>query len=305
MKKMLYILALVLTASLTSCRWEQREDDYATDTVHLSLSDLIHSYDLWYVDIDRTTGTGDVDFVSRAFTMSFKNNNTVYANNNIVGLGVTGNGFGIKTGVFDTYNRSGIISIHDDVFGSADFVVEQISSNEISLHNSAQNVTDFLVGYQKYDFDYDKLFYENITYFLQEYESWTKQSENIMSPAASFISENHLTFYVQNNQNVFDTSVSAINTPIMSIYWDYHGAYDVYNTSVEHIKELELVYSGNNGEERFELDILDDQNIRLTNQNNGNSYTFVGRDYIQYKTGSKRLKHSIPRILSKEHYILK
>ncbi len=305
MKKIYYILSFILlTASLSSCRWEQREDAQENAVVQMPLSDLLCSYDLWYVDIDQTQGTGNITFVSRAFTMSFMSDGQVFANNNIVGLGQTGNGFGINTGVYDVYNRSGILSIHDDVFGSADFEVTQLSLNEISLYNRAQNVTYFLVGYQKYNFDYDRLFYENITYYLQEYEAWTKTGENIVTPQAPFIEENHLTFYVDNDTNVFDSSVSPSNIPILDIYWDYSGDYDVQNTSVENVKDLLLTYYGNNGSENFDLDVVDDETIILTNIQTGNSFTYKGRNYIQYKTGAKRLKHKIPKNWDVKHYRL-
>ena len=58
----------------------------------ISFEELMSSYDLWYVDINRSTGNGDVPFVSIAFTLSFYNG-AMYANNNIVDVGYTGNGF--------------------------------------------------------------------------------------------------------------------------------------------------------------------------------------------------------------------
>jgi len=51
----------------------------------------LQSYDLWYVDINETRGNGEVPFLQRAFTLSFING-ALYANNNIVGIGKTGDG---------------------------------------------------------------------------------------------------------------------------------------------------------------------------------------------------------------------
>ena len=70
----------------------EKTDDRIDNAI--SLEELISGYDLWYVDIHRTTGNGDVPFVSIAFTLSF-HNGVMYANNNIVDVGYTGNGFGI------------------------------------------------------------------------------------------------------------------------------------------------------------------------------------------------------------------
>ena len=285
-----------------SCTIENHIDENYTNEPAYVLSDFLISYDLWYVDIDRTQGSGNISFMSKAFTMSFLPNGEVYANNNIVGLGITGNGYGISIGMYDVYNANGLVSINDDLSGRFDFEVRQISTHEISLYNRSRDVTYYLIGYQKYDFDYDRLFYENITYFLQEYTVWTKNFADIVSPDAVFRAENHLRFYVAGNDNVFDSSESRINAPMTSIYWDYSGSYEVLNTSQTNVKDLVLYYDINGSEEEFILKIIDDRHIELQNVVTDNIYRFTGHGYIQFRPAS-RLKHKQNLHLSTNRFI--
>lgn len=301
MKKSIYILFIIASIGLSSCTKIIRENNY-DNPAPLSLSELIRSYDLWYVDIDQTQGTGNVPFVSRAFTMSFMYNGDVMANNNIVNIGLTGNGYGIVIGNYQTNNRSGILEINHPIDGTVDFVVKQVSDNEIELHNPYENVSYLLVGYQKSHFDYDKLFYENITYFLQEYETWTKTYEDIVDPNAVFRAENHLAFFVDGNTNSFNSSIDTPNTAIANIQWDFAGTYEVYNTGTEDVKSLELRYDSNNGQEVFELQIINDSNIRLINVNTDNLYEFRGRSYIQYMRAHGRPK-VFKKKIDKQHYL--
>ncbi len=290
MKKYLYILLLVLL-SLTSCTYERHDlENYNTDTNAVSLRQLLTGYDLWYVDIDQTQGTGNIPFISRAFTMTFDYSGNVWANNNIAGVGFTGDGYGIKTGTFYVENGSNFVEINDDLDGIADFQVRQISNNEIELFNARQNVTYLLVGYQKRDFDYDALFYNNIVYFLQDYSYWKKTGGNMISPAV-FDDENFLQFYVDNQgYNRFDTSLDNLSVT-SGIVWDYEGDYQVNDTSNNTLKRLILSYD-NGSTERFRLEIIDDENIRLTGLNTGNIYDFTGKDYIQYKPRPRKKKEN-------------
>lgn len=300
MKKWTIILLLV-SLVLSSCKWEYRDDTFAEHSMRLS--DLLQSYDLWYVDIDQTTGTGDVGFVSRAFTMSFMPNHEVYANNNMAGFGYTGNGYGISIGTYRVYNRDGILSITDDIAGTYDFIVNQIDQYTISLTNLSENVTYFLVGYQQSEFDYDAVFYDNVAYFLQEYEAWTKYYADLVSPSEPFVSENHLQFYVSGNRNSFASSETPVNVPVSQIYWDYTGDYEVLNTSNQNRKELRLYYDINNDREEFILIIIDDQHIRLKNILTGNIYKLEGRGYIQYRPAAKRLIRSKYKNLLRQRYL--
>jgi len=300
MKKLIYILsAILLVSGLSSCTIEERVNDYQDNQ---NLTQLLQSFDLWYVDIDQTSGTGDVPFVSRAFTMSFMYNGNIFANNNIVGIGRTGNGYGINIGEYQTFNYDGIVEINHPIDGVVPFEVRQISMNEIELYNRSQNVRYTLVGYQKSHFDYDRLFYENISYFLQEFEAWTKVYEDLPQPSALFSAEHHLAFYVANHSNTFQSSESDPSTPVPSIIWDYTGNYNVYNTSTENVKDIVLKYYIDNSEEAFELEIINDQKIRLININTNNLYEFEGRNYIEYMRPG-RLKN-LKKTINKTHYLL-
>ena len=126
----------------------EKTDDRIDNAI--SLEELISGYDLWYVDIHRTTGTGEVPFLSRAFTISFINN-TLYANNNIVDIGYTGNGFGIPVGSYTTFDGS--LRANHDIDGYQDFEVFRLSANEIRLYNYRDNVSYYLIGYQSNNFD--------------------------------------------------------------------------------------------------------------------------------------------------------
>ena len=69
----------------------------------------------------------------------------------------------------------------------------QLSPNEIKLYDRYQNRTYYLMGYQRNAFDYDRVFYDNIHYFLQEYVAWEKVS-TIGGTTNAFDYENYLKF---------------------------------------------------------------------------------------------------------------
>ena len=80
----LLFAALIISISFSSC--SVVIDEY-NDPYYANLEDVVTAYDLWYIDYNRTTGNGDVPFISKAFTVSFINGN-LYANNNLVGIGI-------------------------------------------------------------------------------------------------------------------------------------------------------------------------------------------------------------------------
>jgi hypothetical protein len=275
--KFLKLLFIIIGVLLSSCS-TVFEDDFREQEI--SLEQVVSNYDLWYVDYHRTIGNGDIPFVSRAFTLSFLNG-ILYANNNIADIGFTGNGFGINVGTYNTF--SGVLETIHNLDGSNDFEVTVTSSNEIRLYNYRQNVTYFLIGYQTNTFDYDQLFYENIEYFLQEYDAWEKtlteggavnpfDQENYLG----FTSENITTFY--SSQDNFGTQVADIN-------WSYVGGYEVYDVlGFQNLKILTLNYDGGDVEE-FELSVVNDGKIRLYNLDSETTYDFEGIGYIQYLKG--------------------
>ena len=147
MKTIKLLLTFALTATLfTSCYTEVIVDDYNNNAPQISLNQLLGSYELWYVDINATKGYGETVFLQKAFTMSFRSG-YVYANNNIVGLGDTGNGFGIKVGTYDAYDM--ILDINHVIDGFETFDIYQINNNTIELYNPKNDTSYFLKGYQK------------------------------------------------------------------------------------------------------------------------------------------------------------
>lgn len=276
MKAIKLFFGLVLVSFLfTSCYIDT--DHYHNDEI--SLQEVITNYDIWYVDFNRTTGYGNVPFLSKAFTLTFQNGR-MYANNNIVGIGFTGNGYGIQTGTFDTYN--GILHVQHSQDGDFNFEVIVDNLNSIRLYNSYEDVTYYLEGYNSNTFDFDQVFYDNIEYFLQEYEVWAKTYTSVEGDLNDFDYENYLAFTPE-NITTFYSSVDDVNTPINQLIWDFEGDYEVFNINAyDDIKELKLYYNGGFIEE-FEMTILDDATIELYHYDSGTTYEFEGIGYIQYK----------------------
>ena len=280
MKLIKLFFTLLFTVSLfTACVFE--EDAVLERGV--VLENTLSDYDLWYVDIHRTTGTGEVPFLSRAFTISFINN-TLYANNNIVDIGYTGNGFGIPVGSYTTFD--GLLRANHDIDGYQDLEVFRLSANEIRLYNYRDNVSYYLIGYQSNNFDYDKLFYENIEYFLQEFIAWEKTATmgGISNP---FDAENYLQFSPENITS-FYSSHDVFGTNIDLVDWSYEGGYEIFDVlDSEDLKILTLNYDGGDIEE-FELSVLNDETIRLYHFNTATTYDFSGQGFIQYLKGANK-----------------
>ena len=289
MKSLKLLFTFIITGALLSSCTTVYEDDFRNNEI--SLEEVVASYDLWYVDYHRTIGNGEIPFVTKAFTMSFLNG-VLYANNNIADIGFTGNGLGIDVGTYDTF--SGVLETNHDLDGRNDFEVTVTSNNEIRLYNYRQNTTYFLIGYQTNTFDYDKLFYENIEYFLQEYAAWEKTSTTGGVPNA-FDVENYLQFTPE-NITTFYSSQDNFGTQIANINWSYVGGYEVFDvTGFEDLKILTLNYDGGDIEE-FELSVINDGNIRLYNVNSETTYDFEGRGFIQYlknETSKKSAKSTV------------
>lgn len=261
-------------------------DDTIEDSV--SLDELIASYDLWYVDIHRTTGTGDVPFVSRAFTLSFING-ILYANNNISGIGFTGNGLGIPVGNYGIFGD--VLETFHDIDGIHDFIVTQLSLNEIRIYDSFANVSYYLIGYQRENFDYDMLFYDNIEYFLQEFDAWERTGINSINPTI-FDDEHYLQFTPENN-TTFYSSHDDFGINIADILWDYTGIYKVFDVQgFDGLKILTLNYDSGDTEE-FELSVLNDEKIRLFHLSSETTYDFNGRGFIQYKSNQEKVQSGV------------
>lgn len=288
--KLLSTFALIATL-FTSCYTEVIIDDYV-DAPRISLNQLLNSHELWYVDINSTVGYGETPFLQKAFTISFKNG-IMYANNNIVGLGDTGNGYGIDVATYDTYDM--ILDVNHDIDGYATFDVFQIDNNTIELYNPNNDTSYFLEGYQRSNFDYDFVFYDNIHYFLQEYEAWEKTYTSDFGALNEFDNENYLQFLAGGNDSEFRSSQDENVSNPNYLEWDYTGIYGVGNVSGNlYLKTLTLDYDYFDNE-YFELSVINDGRIELYHPASETVYEFEGRGYIQYlKTGNtKESKSSI------------
>ena len=279
MKKLTSIFAILvfLGAMISSC---SLLDDEFND--ELALNELMSGYDLWYVDIHNTNGNGSVPFIEKAFTLSFYKGE-MFANNNIVDIGRTGNGFGISVGFYNT--RFGVLEMNHDVDGAHNFEVYQVSENEIRLENRYYGVSYLLVGYQRNQFDYDKLFYENIEYFLQEYIAWEKENTSSSGLVNPFDKENYLQFTPENT-TTFYASLDPFGTNIDVINWNYTGAYQIFDVQdYEDLKILTLNYENGDNEE-FELSVVNDSTIRLFHISSETIYEFEGKGFVQYLKSS-------------------
>lgn len=254
------------------------EDGFADPIDSISLETLITDYDLWYVDYHSTTGSGDVPFMSIAFTLTFSNGN-LYANNNMVDIGVTGNGYGIEIGHYNTYNTT--LEIDHALDGANDFEVIQTSGNGLKLVSLNTNVTYYLEGYFKSSFDYDQIFYENIEYFLQEYVGWEKTFASDTGVLNEFDNENYLAFTPE-NLTTFYSSEDDFGMNIDLINWDYVGGYEVFDVEgYENLKILTLDYD-TGGNEEFELVVLNDGQVELYHVDSDTIYEFTGREFLQF-----------------------
>lgn len=299
--KLLFVMVFT-TTFLSSCVVNEVVDGNGNivGETPVTLNELISSYDLWYIDIHKTQGTAEVPFLQRAFTVSFINGR-MYGNNNIVDIGKTGNGLGIEIGTYGTYNTV-LETSHRQ--GTSNFRVVQISDNEIRLDDVNQNVSYYLIGFAKTNFDYDKLFYDNIEYFLQEFLAWEKigQTGGVEN---AFDGENYLEF-TPDNDNTFRSSKDNLGINVESIRWNYVGGYKVADyTDVNNVKHLTLFYD-NNDTEKFDLFVVNDETVKLKHLSSGTEYTFKGRGFIQYlrggtaKQGANRNSNRIRRKVTRE-----
>jgi hypothetical protein len=275
--KLLSSFALMATL-FTSCYTEVVVDDF-NDEPNISVNQLLNSYELWYVDINATAGYGETPFLQKAFTVSFING-VMYANNNIVGLGDTGNGYGIDVATYDAYNS--ILDVNHDADGFETFDVYKVDYNTIELYNPNNDTSYFLDGYSRNNFDYDFVFYDNINYFLQEYNAWEKVYTSNYGAINDFDNETYLQFLAGGNDSEFKSSQNASGENISSLYWDYTGVYGVSDVNNDmYLKTLTLDYDYFSNEQ-FELSVINDGRIELYHAASGTKYEFEGRGYIQY-----------------------
>ena len=254
---------------------------------------VLQSFDLWYIDINATQGNGEVPFLQRAFTVSF-DRGVLYANNNIVGIGKTGGGYGIDVGTYGTLR--GIVDIDHDIDGRWALEVFAINRNTIELYDARSDTSYFLKGYQTNTFDYDMVFYDNINYFIQEYDAWEKIYTSETGALNNFDDENYLQFL----PNFFRSSLDMPGTSISNLHWDFEGDYEVYDVQGDNtLKALTLDYDFFS-DDYFELYVINDSTIELYHPDSGTTYEFRGRGYQEYLKSAKgdeskkRIKSSNP-----------
>jgi hypothetical protein len=278
--KLLFVFALSATL-FTSCYVE--EQNLIDNGQPISLNQLLNSYDLWYVDINSTQGFGETPFMQIAFTLTF-DNGRLYANNNLVGFGNQGNGYGVQIGTYDAYDM--VLDVNHVIDGFDSFDVYQIDSNTIELYNPFNDTSYFLDGYQRATFDYDFIFYDNIHYFLQEYDAWEKVYTSDFGALNEFDEENYLQFLSGGNDSTFRSSQDVNANTTNNIFWDYTGVYGVGDvTGNTFLKTLTLDYDFFDNES-FELTVINDGTIELFHASSGTVYEFEGRGYIAYLRSS-------------------
>ena len=298
MKATKLIVGLFFTGILaTSCYTEVIiEDDYIVES-SINTDQVLQSYDLWYIDINAGNGMGEVPFLQRAFTISF-DRGRILANNNIAGIGKTGGGLGIDVGNYETFRAA--VEIDHDLDGGWLFEIYVLNNNTLELYNALTDTSYILRGYQRSNFDYDMVFYNNINYFLQEYEAWEKVFTNDTGTINDFDEENYLHFLSGYNGDYFRSSTDPAGTAIGMLEWDYEGSYQVYDVvNDETLKILTLDYDYMDND-YFELYVINDSTIELYHPDSETVYEFSGRRFIEYLKGSettrsrKRSKTKLP-----------
>ena len=280
-----FLIATFSISILWSCGYDEVHASTENNT-NISLEQLLGQYELWYVDLESTLGNGQTLFVEMAFTLSFLNGN-LYANNNLVGFGDRGNGFGISIGEYDTGGI--VLDIFHDLDGHQRFEVYQESTSSIELYNHANDTSYFLDGYQRNEFDYDSVFFENIDYFLQEYKTWENTFTSTEGEETELDDENYLFFYNENSSNLFKSSIDENIGNADQIQWDYTGSYTVETISGSDSKKLTLDYDFYDAD-FLELSVINDELIRLYHPSSGKTYEYSGRSYITFMRASENEK---------------
>ena len=157
--------------------------------------------------------------------------------------------------------------------------------NTLEIYDPRSDTSYILEGYQRSNFDYDMVFYDNIHLFLQEYQVWEKTYTSELGALNEFDEENYLQFFDDGN-GYFRSSVDAQGIPLSNLQWDYEGDYEVYDVANDaSLKTLTLDYDFL-GNDYFELYVINDSTIELYHVSSGTVYEFTGRGYIQYLKSS-------------------
>ena len=307
MKTMKLFTVITLLVSLfTSCYTELIIQDNTTNAGPVPafvVDDLINDYEIWYVDINRSSVNTVIPFFQQAFTVSFRNGN-IFANNNLSGIGSQGDGFGTSVGYYDTYQNFELDVTHDiDGFYSLD--VRTLSHNEIELYHPDTGARYVLVGYERSTFDYDLLFYDNIHYFLQEFIAWEKIYTSTTGTINAFDYENFLQFLPVGVEGNFRSSEDRNGSAINNLFWNYNGIYDIENVSGDfYRKTLTLDYNFPDNE-FFQLTVINKNTIELYHLSSGTTYRFRGKGFIQFKNAKESKEKVTPKFRKKTTAIKK
>ena len=294
MKRTIHFLSLFFIGLLVSSCYTEViiEDDFIEESpVNTAL--VLESFDLWYVDINASNVRASVPFLQNAFTVSF-NRGVLFANNNLVGIGRTGNGIGIDVGSYGTL--AGAVEINHDLDGRWILEVYALNSDTIELYDANSDSSYVLRGHYTNTIDYTGIFYDNIHLFLQEYRAWEKSFTSEVGALNDFDDENYLRFVSGNGRGTFESSIDAVGLAPGQIQWDYVGNYEVFDVANdETLKTLTLDYDFL-GNDYFELYVINDGTIELYHVPSGTTYEFRGRGYQQFLKGDG--KQGKPRIKS-------
>jgi len=154
------------------------------------------------------------------------------------------------------------------------------------LYDRNQRVTYTLNGYNKSNYNYQNVVYNNIGLLLQEFVAWKKVSA-IGGFKNPFDNKNFLGFETFDNE--FVSSNSPSNSSLNNINWNSGGYYSVLNTIDVRKKILWLDFPDRR--DIFELTLANnglDNKIYLYHIESGRSYTFVGDGYIQFMRSQKK-----------------
>lgn len=288
--------SLLIAVTIASCETEVVIGDGFDNRP--TLNEILSNQELWYVDLNNTQGNPDIPFMTKAFTVSF-DFGTLYANNNLVGVGSAGAGLGLDVGSYQILNNQ--VSILHDIDGLHDFTVVVLNYNRIKMIDMHRGTVYYLDGYNRNNFDYDQLFYDNIQYFLQEYKAWEKVYTSNVGALNNFDQENYLQFTPGFNGDEFKSSTDRTGLNYSSLFWDYTGEYwieDEVPGSINKHLTMDYDFIGN---DFFDLYVINDNTIELYHSASGTTYEFKGRGYIQLKnTAGKSRLIDASRVIEKE-----
>ncbi|MBT8205798.1 MAG: nicotinic acid mononucleotide adenyltransferase [Eudoraea sp.] len=295
----LLLVGTILGILVSSCYAEVIIEDEIIAETPRNTAALLESYELWYIDINATTGNGEIPFMQQAFTLTFDRGNLL-ANNNLVGIGKTGNGLGVAVGFYNPLSAA--VEIDHDVDGLWRLDIYVVNGNTLEFYHPGTDTSYFLRGYQRNTFDYDQVFYDNIRYFLQEYTLWEKVFTSEAGALNEFDEETYLQFLPDTGSDFFRSSIDPPGIPINQVQWDYEGDYQVYDVRNDpSLKTLTLDYDFM-GDDYFELYVVNDNTLELYHPDSGTLYEFKGRGFQQYLKSSdgnavrKRIKQKLPEM---------